>query len=252
MELILAVARSLQQRRQHLRSPQALAILIHVHAAGRRSRRSGQVPAPQIARRHCLVNGRYTPAACRGQPCGSTEPGHRPPAANPIARLAPPPAQAPAHLPRHPRQDEAPVLRGPLRSVTSTPDQPVPGPDRDRDRLSRIARAAVRHIAGQLPCSPARRRHPRTGALGRAPIRERAGDPRPRRPSRIRHALPNRRPDHQRTRPSPPARLRHHRGRRTGTRGMHARLTGARQTGTCRRRGPSVAVRETADGAHRP
>ena len=37
------------------------------------------------------------------------------------------------------------------------------------------------------------------------PGRERAGDPRPRRPPRIRHALPNRRPGHQRTRPSPPA-----------------------------------------------
>ena len=37
-----------------------------------------------------------------------------------------------------------------------------------------------------------------------------------------------------------------------GHTGMHARLTGARQAGTCRQRGPSVAVRETADGAHRP
>ena len=37
-----------------------------------------------------------------------------------------------------------------------------------------------------------------------------------------------------------------------GHTGMHARLSGARQAGTCRRRGPSVAVRETADGAHRP
>jgi len=34
--------------------------------------------------------------------------------------------------------------------------------------------------------------------------------------------------------------------------GMHARLGAARQARTRRQRGPSVAVRETADGAHRP
>src|ERR1035441_8356441 len=33
---------------------------------------------------------------------------------------------------------------------------------------------------------------------------------------------------------------------------MHARLSGSRQAGTRDRRGPSVAVRGKADGAHRP
>lgn len=37
-----------------------------------------------------------------------------------------------------------------------------------------------------------------------------------------------------------------------GHTGMHARLSGACQAGTRGRRGPSVAVRGTADGAHRP
>jgi hypothetical protein len=37
-----------------------------------------------------------------------------------------------------------------------------------------------------------------------------------------------------------------------GHAGMHARLSGACQAGTRGRRGPSVAVRGTADGAHRP
>jgi hypothetical protein len=35
-------------------------------------------------------------------------------------------------------------------------------------------------------------------------------------------------------------------------RGMHARLSGAPQAGTCGERDPSVAVRGNADDAHRP
>ena len=132
------------------------------------------------------------------------------------------------------------------------PDQSVPGLDRDRDRLSRIARAAVVHaIAGQPPVYqqdgdfPARvhwAKHPSANARA---IRARAARPAFVTLSRTAAlaisapALP-RPPDCGIT--GPP----------DGHTGMHARLTGARQAGTCRRRGPSVAVRETADGAHRP
>ncbi len=48
--------------------------------------------------------------------------------------------------------------------------------------------------------------------------------------------------------PAFPRPARHHRDRRGAT----TRHCGARTAGTCRQRGPSVAVRETADGAHRP
>jgi hypothetical protein len=48
--------------------------------------------------------------------------------------------------------------------------------------------------------------------------------------------------------PALPRPARHHRDRR----GTATRHCGARTARTCRQRGPSVAVRETADGAHRP
>ncbi len=68
------------------------------------------------------------------------------------------------------------------------------------------------------------------------------GDPCPLRPAGQRHALPNRRPSHQRTRPSRrPSRENHQAAGRTH--GMHARLSGPRQAGISRQRGPSVAVR---------
>jgi hypothetical protein len=54
---------------------------------------------------------------------------------------------------------------------------------------------------------------------------ERAGDPRLLRPPGHRHALPNRRPGHQRTRPSPPV-PGEPPGRQADT-GMHAPLGGA-------------------------
>jgi hypothetical protein len=154
-------------------------------------------------------------------------PSARRAATSPIARPAPPPAQAPGHLPRHPRQDEAPLLRGPLRSVTSTWTKS--GPDRDRDRLSRIARAAVLDaIAGQLPGYQQDGDIPARVHRAGHPVREPASDPRPRRPPRIRHALPNRHPSHQRTRPSRPPDC-GITGPPDGTRGMHARLGGPRQ-----------------------
>ncbi len=95
---------------------------------------------------------------------------------------------------------------GPLRSVTSTRTSPSP---------------ALTAIVTVSPGSPeplhctllpdsslftsktATSPHGCTGP-GTPTVNAR-GDPRPRRPPRIRHALPDRRPGHQRTRPSPPA-----------------------------------------------
>ena len=76
------------------------------------------------------------------------------------------------------------------------------------------------------------RLHPNSKAT-RPPARERrefASGASPGAPSSDRHTLPNNRPGHQRTRLSRPA----------------------PRPGIRRRRGPSVAVRGTADGAHRP
>jgi len=131
-------------------------------------------------------------------------------------------------------------------------DKTVPRADRDRDRPARSARPAMPDtIAEQLA-------HQQGGVIpARVPgtehsADERAGDPRPLRPPGHRHALPDLRPSHQRTafpgRPPPV----NHRGRQAGCTGMHARLSGSRQAGTRDRRGPSVAVRGKADGAHRP
>jgi len=84
------------------------------------------------------------------------------------------------------------------------------------------------------------------------PAYECAGDPRPLCPPSKRHGLPNRQaqPSAHRLPGRPrPGRLR---GPPGGHTGIHARLGDTRQAGTCRRRGPSVAVRGKADGAHRP
>jgi hypothetical protein len=84
------------------------------------------------------------------------------------------------------------------------------------------------------------------------PGHERAGNPRTLRPSGNRHALPNRYlAISARVLPRPPSGEAH---RVTGVRAraMHARLSRHRQAGNARQRSPSVAVRETADGAHRP
>ena len=180
MELLLAVARSLQQRRQPLRSPQALAILNHAHADGRRSRRSGQVPASQIARRHCLVT-----AGTRQPRVGASRtavlprsPSARRAAANPIARRDPPPAEIPCTFRVTLLPNEAPATPGPLRSVTSTRTTPSPALTATVTVSPCFARAAVPHaVAEQLTST--RTATSRTGARGRAPRHERTGDPRP-------------------------------------------------------------------------
>jgi hypothetical protein len=114
MELLLAVARSpAAATAAPTASHRPQQSLITRHDAGRDPDVAGRYQRRR-SRRHCLVNGRYTPAACRGQPCGSSnQVTVRPP-----RRHQP----APGHLP----QDEAPVLRGPLRSVTSTRTSPSP------------------------------------------------------------------------------------------------------------------------------
>ena len=86
------------------------------------------------------------------------------------------------------------------------PDKAVPRADRDRDRPARSARPAMPDtIAEQLA-------HQQGGVIPARvpgtehPDCERAGDPRPLRPPGHRHALPDLRPSHQRTRlPRPPA-----------------------------------------------
>jgi hypothetical protein len=121
-------------------------------------------------------------------------------------------------------------------------DKTVPHADRDRDRPARSRPAVPDTIAEQLAHQQARvipARMPGT----EHPDCERAGDPRPLRPPGKRHTLPNRCPGHQRTRPSPPAIPRGKPPGRRADRGMHARLSGARQAGTRDRRGPSVAAR---------
>jgi hypothetical protein len=124
--------------------------------------------------------------------------------------------------------------------------------DRDRDRLAGGTRAAVpdavdeEHAREQCCHVPAR--------VPRAehPDYERACDPRPLCSPRKGHGLPDC-PSHQRNRPSLPAPARGSvRAAGRAHTGMHARLGGARQAGTHRQRGPSVAVRRNADGAHRP
>jgi hypothetical protein len=135
--------------------------------------------------------------------------------------------------------------------------------DRNRDRLAWIPRAAManavaEHLAHQQ-FGVTSARVPRT----KHPAHERSGDTRPLRPPGKRHALPDRQPSHHRTRPSPAAPPRETGRAAGGRRDMHAHLSRERQagaTGSARTssvarpwsRPPSVAVRETADGAHRP
>jgi hypothetical protein len=98
--------------------------------------------------------------------------------------------------------------------------------------------------------SPGRPGHPRTSARGRAPRPRTRGRPAPARPARPPARAPG-----------PPQPSAHHPSRsgrrmtpdrRADTPGMRARPGRTPQAGTGRRRGPSMAVRETADGAHRP
>jgi len=181
-------------------------------------------------------------------------PGHRPPA-------TPPPAPAGGQL-RHQPQPPAtfrlttagPQLRHtPAAAVSDLdPDHAAGGPDRDRDRLPFRARAAMpdavpeqlaHQQSGVIPARMPRPEHPG---------RERPGNPAPAPPARPPSRSPEQPPWPSSHPPSPPPASRKPPGTAAGHTGMHARLGGPRQAGKRRRRGPSVAVRGTADGAHRP
>jgi hypothetical protein len=123
--------------------------------------------------------------------------------------------------------------------------------DCDRDRLAAGGRAAVPDAVNEKLVHRQGSHVPARVPRAEYPVHERAGDPRPLRPPRKSHGLPDH-PSHQRNRPSPPAPTREVLGAPGGRTGMHARLGGARQAWTRRQRGPAVAVRRNADGVHRP
>jgi hypothetical protein len=201
----------------------------------------------------------------RPQSSPEYEPGHDPPA-------APPPAP--------PRREARNELKPPAAfRITARrwkfwrprprpvgdldPDDALTGTDRDCDRLPGSARTAVPHritedlTDQQFSIISARVLRAENQAD------ECAGGPRPLRAPGKRHALPDRHPGHHRTCPSPAAPPRETDRASGGRRDMHAQLGRERQadaTGSARTtsvarpwsRPPSVAVRETADGAHRP
>jgi hypothetical protein len=186
-----------------------------------------------------------------GQPCWSTEPGHRPPTTPPPA----PPRSQDRHQPKSPAAFGAVVGRAKVRHPGAAaignlhPDNAAAGPD--RDRLSRIARPAIPHtVTKKLPPGLP---HPRKGVPGRAHRLRTRGRLSPARPARQSSRSPGR-PSQPSAHPPFPARaaLGEATGPPGGHTGMHARLNGARQAETRRQRGPSVAVRGKADGAHRP
>jgi hypothetical protein len=162
---------------------------------------------------------------------------------------------SPATAPRGPQRAEAPAgFRIPASTVQLRhlrpaaighlhPDKTVPRADRDRDRPARSARPAAGHHC-RTARSPAGRRHPARVPGTKHLADERAGNPRPLRPPPgHRHALPDLRPSHQRTRLPPPPHSRQITGAGRPYLRKYARLSGSRQAGTRDRRGPSVAVR---------
>ncbi len=190
------------------------------------------------------------------------EPGHRPPAASPPphrpASPATSPAPAPGHLPPHHGRPAAAAPPRPPRSVTSTRTTPP---------TARTATVTVTVFALQRPdryartpfpnssSSPAERRHPGTDARdsGTPAVNARATRARSARfrtPSRSPGSSPW--PPAHPPLPGPPRDPVNHPGPRPGTRGCTPGSAARVKPGTRRRRGPSVAVRETADGAHRP
>jgi hypothetical protein len=180
----------------------------------------------------CQVHRRTTASA------GQYEPGHRPPATPP----PPPPRRQARHQLEPPAAFRIPASRAQLRRPRAAvighlhTDKSVSRADRDRDCPARITRPAMPDtIAEQLA-------HQQGGVISARvpgtehPDCERAGDPPTLRQPGKRHALPDHRPDHQRTRPSRP----HYPGGKPpgwcGHTGMHARLRGSRQAGTRNRR----------------
>lgn len=196
--------------------------------------------------RTCEVHARYEAGTSPGAMSAvrQLEPGHRPPA-------APPPSS-----PRSEARNELkpatafriPPDTGQVRHPGSAPigdldpDNPVPRADRVRDvslgspdRLCRILLPNSSLTSGTA-ASP-------HGCPGPSTLAdERSGQPRPLYPPGKCHGLP----DHYPVISAPPSQLptpRETRGPPGGHTGMHARLGGARQSGTRRRHGPSMAVR---------
>ena len=196
------------------------------------------------------------PAAGRGgSAVPQPEPGHRPPAASP-----PPPRGQSRHQP----QPQPPAIfrlttAGPqLRHTRAAavsdldPDHASGSPDRDRDRLPCSARAAVPDAVGEQLAH-----HQRGAILARVPRpghpgRERAGNPGLLSPAAVTLSGATALATSGPALPGPPRGPGNHLGPQPGTRGCTPGSAARVKPGTRRRRGPSVAVRKTADGAHRP
>ena len=228
-------------------------------------------PAPQRSDVGTLACPRYTP----GTPAisrraetsaGELEPGHQ-------ATAAPP---SPAPPRREARDELKPAtafrvaarrtqLRRPRPGSVGDldPDGTVSGDDRDRDRLPGSTRAAMTDRITEDLADQQDRHIPARVSRTENLTHEPASSPRPLCPPGKRHALPDRQPSHHRTCPSPAAPPRETSRAAGGRRDMHAQLRRERQagaTGSARTssvarpwsRPPSVAVRGTADGMHRP
>ena len=183
-------------------------------------------------------------SSCRAgqvQPCRSSNQVTVRPPRRRQPQLAASPATSPSPRPpsASPPQARSCGTPRPPRSVTSTRTTPPAAWTVDRDRLPLRARAAIPDAVpeqlhqqrGVIPARMPRAEHPG---------RERAGHPGPLRPPGHRHALPDNRPGHQRTRlPRPPA-------ARETTRNRRRTYGDARPT-----RRPASS-QETAAGAARP
>jgi hypothetical protein len=172
----------------------------------------------------------------RGSAVPQLEPGHRPPA-------APPPARA---LAVFRLTTGGPQLRHPAAAVSDLdPDHAACGPD----RLPRSARTTVPYaVTEQVTSRAASSQH---GCPARAPptVNARAHSARPATVTLSRTtALATSAPAFPGSPRGP--------GNHPGPQPAHGHARPARRPaskpGTRRQRGPSVAVRETADGAHRP
>ena len=226
---------------------------------------SSDVPGADLAyTRHVLSMDPGAPglaasarSGCRAgqvQPCcNSNQVTVRPP-----LRRQPQLAASPATSP-NPRPSSASPPQGRScgtprlpRSVTSTLTTPP---------AARTVTVTVSPAAPEPPCRtlfpnsslPAARHHPRHGCPGPSTpaVNARATRARSARPATVTlsrtTALATSAPAFpSRPRPEKPPRA------AGGHTGMHARLSAARQAGKRRWRGPSVAVRGKADGAHRP
>jgi hypothetical protein len=214
-----------------------------LHVTGTDSRTTSHRPFVVLAwtpgEHWCQAHARYKPGP--SPPPDSTsavpqlKPGHRPPA----TPSPPPPRGQPRHQPKPPAAFRVTVSGARLRHPGTAPigdldaNHAVPGRDGNGDRLAGQTRSAIEHAVAEKLTYQQDSDIPARVPWAKHRAYERAGDPRPLRPPGKRHALPDRRPSHQRTRPSPPAPGRSP-GRRADTQGMHAQLSGARQAGTRR------------------